>query len=115
MMGDKYYPRVVQTIAGPNYTVYAYFSDGAIRRFDMKPLIGKGGVFDCLKDKTFFASRLTVLNDTVAWDVSGRYDPSDCIDIDPFVLYEAEIVEDPLLGGEECAEPNVPYGSNPMR
>ncbi|MBQ7281165.1 MAG: DUF2442 domain-containing protein [Spirochaetales bacterium] len=110
-MGEKYYPIVVQAIPGPEYTVYAYFSDGSIRRLDMKPFIEKGGVFAILNDKSFFVSRLTVLNNTVAWDLSGKYDPTDCIDIDPFELYGAETVDDPLQSAEECAEPNVSYGS----
>ena len=107
-MGDKYYPVVVQAIAGPDYTVYAYFSDGAIKRFDAKSLIEKGGVFSILKDKAFFSERLTVLNDTIAWDVSGDFDPTKCIDIDPFVVYEGINVSDPLDDGrgypELCAE-----------
>ena len=49
-----------------------------------------------LRDKRFFTENLTVLNSTVAWDLSGCYDPANCIDIDPFELYEAEVVEDPF-------------------
>ncbi len=95
-MCDKYFPTVVQAVAGDAYTVYAYFSDGKIVCFDMKPLIEKGGVFERLKDPVFFKERITVLNDAVAWDLSGHYDPADCIDIDPFVVYEAEAIGDPL-------------------
>lgn len=62
----------------------------------MKPVIEGGGVFERLADDEFFASALTVLNDTVAWDVSGHYDPTTCIDIDPFTAYEAPSVDDPL-------------------
>ena len=47
-------------------------------------------------DERFFTERLTVLNDSVAWDLSGRYDPGDCIDIDPFEVYAAPSVADPL-------------------
>lgn len=103
-MEDKYYPVVVQAIAGPNYTVYAYFSDGTIKRYDMKPLIRKGGVFEVLKDKAFFSNRLTVLNSTIAWDVSGNYDPTKCIDIDPFEVYDGHNISDPLEYPEVCAE-----------
>ena len=111
-MAEKYFPVVVQAIAGNDYQIYAYFSDGNIRKFDMSPLIEKGGVFSVLKDKSFFSGKLTVLNDTVAWDVSGNHDPTDCIDIDPFVLYEAERVEDPLQDkqySEICAEKAPEY------
>lgn len=93
---EEYYPSVVQAVPGPDRTVYAYFSDGSIKQYDVKPLIQAGGVFEALKDDAFFCDRLTVLNDTVAWDLSGRYDPANCIDIDPFEVYEGESVSDPL-------------------
>lgn len=51
----------------------------------MKESIAGGRVFERLADDSFFEEALTVLNDTVAWDVSGHYDPITCIDIDPFV------------------------------
>ena len=95
-MEDKYYPVVVQAVAGADKTVYAYFSDGHIRLFDMKPLIAGGGVFSRLNDPDFFAGALTVLNGTVAWDLSGCYDPTNCIDIDPFEVYSAPSADDPL-------------------
>ncbi|MEC4273232.1 DUF2442 domain-containing protein [Adlercreutzia sp. R25] len=95
-MQSGYFPTVVQAIAGPDKTVYAYFSDGRITQFDMKEIIANGGVFERLADNSFFETALTVLNDTVAWDVSGHYDPATCIDVDPFVVYEAKRVSDPL-------------------
>lgn len=95
-MQSVYFPTVVQAVAGPDKTVYAYFSDGRITQLDMKESIATGGVFERLADNSFFEAALTVLNDTVAWDVSGRYDPTTCIDIDPFVVYEAKRVSDPL-------------------
>ena len=95
-MFDQYYPMVVPALAGENYTVYAYFTDGTIHLYDMKLLIEKGGVFARLRNEHFFTESLTVLNSTVAWVLSGHFDPADCIDIDPFELYEAEVVEDPL-------------------
>lgn len=93
---SDYIPTVVQALAGPRRTVYSYFSDGRITRYDVQPLIEKGGVFTRLEDDDFFRNALTVLNDTAAWDVSGTYDPETCIDIDPCTLYEAQRVKDPL-------------------
>ena len=83
---ENIFPAVVQAVAGEDYTVYAYMADGTIKRYDAKPLISKGGVFEKLRDNNFFTERLTVLNDTVAWDMSGNCDPAECIDIDPFTI-----------------------------
>ena len=55
-----------------------------------------GSVFERLREDFFFRDAITVLNGTVAWDVSGHFDPASCIDLDPFTLYDAEVVSDPL-------------------
>jgi hypothetical protein len=90
-------PKVVQAVAGQNFSVYIYFHDGTVRMLDAFPFVRKGGVFTPLQDADFFRNRLTVMNDTVAWDVDGNRDPSTCIDLDPCELYDScPIVEDPL-------------------
>lgn len=43
-----------------------------------------------------FHDCLTVMNGTAAWDVEGKRDPRKCIDIDPYDVYEAPVVKDPL-------------------
>ena len=94
----EYLPHIVlQALAGDDYTVYAYYSDGSVRLADIKPLIKRGGVFAKLADKEFFSSRLTVMNGAVAWDVAGNHDETACIDIDPWNMYQtSECVDDPL-------------------
>lgn len=94
---DNIFPAVVQALAGENFTVYAYMRDGTVRLYDMKPMLEKGGIFEPLRDETLFRERLTVLNDTVAWDMSGNMDPAECIDIDPFTIAESPVVADPLM------------------
>jgi len=87
---------VLQVYPTPDYKVYIYFSDGKIKLYDVSPLLEKG-VFHILKDKDFYINRCTVLNNTLAWDVTGDYDPSQCLDLDPIVLYREGIeVDDPL-------------------
>ena len=39
-----------------------------------------------------FKNTCTVMNGTLAWDISGKMDESDCIDIDPFTLYELKAI-----------------------
>ena len=90
-------PKVLQAVAGQDHLVYIYFHDGTVRLYDASPLLEKGGVFAPLRDDAIFRDRLTVLNDTAAWDIEGNRDPAACVDLDPCELYEScPVVEDPL-------------------
>lgn len=84
---------IIQVIPTENYTVYVYFDDGTVRLYNANKLIEKGGIFNKLKDKTFFIKRCTILNNTLAWDITGNYDESNCIDICPDTLRDCPIVE----------------------
>lgn len=54
-------------------------------------------MFLSLRDEDFFRTRLTVLNDAIAWDMDGTRDPRTCIDLDPCEMYEScSVVDDPL-------------------
>ncbi|MBF9017782.1 MULTISPECIES: DUF2442 domain-containing protein [unclassified Oceanispirochaeta] len=88
---------VVQVIPNEDFSVIVYFSDGMIKQFDAKPLLNKG-VFKKIADVVTFTEKCTVLNNTLAWDLSGNFDPYNCLDIDPDSIYEnAKDVSDPLL------------------
>ena len=89
-----FYPEVFQAVAGKNFTVYAYMNDGSVRMLDMKPIIKKGGIFTALKDEEIFRKKLTVLNNSVAWDIKGNRDEYDCIDIDSFFVFQSPRVSD---------------------
>ena len=44
-----------------------------------------------------FKNKCTILNDTHAWDLSGKRDIFDCLDIDPLTIYQdGQEVTDPL-------------------
>ncbi len=92
----QYFPEVVQVVARPDYHIAVYFSDGRITDFDVSSLIAGGGVFSQISDVETFEKCLTVMNGTAAWDIEGNRDDTKCIDIDPFELYEAGIMGDPL-------------------
>ncbi len=95
-MQNELFPVVVQALPGADFTVYAYMLDGTVRKVSVKHLVEQGGVWERLRDLDFFRNALTVMNDTVAWDLSGHFDPTDCIDIDPFTVAECEAVTDPI-------------------
>ena len=88
-------PKVVQVIPMQDYSVYVYFEDGKIVRYDMSQMLEKE-VFRCLKEIEIFMNRCTVMNDTLAWDISGKWDNTTCLDIDPDTLYELPAVEEAI-------------------
>lgn len=45
-----------------------------------------------IRDINAFKEVCTVMNGTLAWDISGNRDESSCIDIDPFTVYELESI-----------------------
>ena len=77
-------PEVVQVIPQENYIVEVLFQDGKIVYFDVNHLLEKG-IFSKLKNKEFYKNRCTVMNHTLAWDISGEYNPTNCIDVNYLV------------------------------
>lgn len=88
---------VVQVIPRDDFKVYIYFSDGHIKLYDASKLIAKGGIARQIADIESFKNKCTVMNQTLAWDLSGDFDESKCLDLDPENLYaESTSVDDPL-------------------
>ncbi|MDW2796957.1 DUF2442 domain-containing protein [Clostridium boliviensis] len=88
---QDYFPVVVQVIPLDNYHVQVFFDNGKIVDYNATNLL-QGEVFKPLQDIQTFKDTCTVLNDTLAWDISGNRDPSESIDIDPFTLYELDSI-----------------------
>ncbi len=80
--------KVLQVVPTDDYKVYIYFEDGKIKLFNASELIKKG-VFQQLQDVELFKKSCTVLNNTLAWDLSGKFDPYNCLDLDPEQLYNS--------------------------
>lgn len=89
-----YFPVVVQVVPKDDYKVHVYFDDGKIVEYDMSSELT--GVFEPLKDIDVFMRSCTVLNDTLAFDLKGNYDSSECLDIDVFTLYELEAINNSI-------------------
>lgn len=80
--------RVVQVVPTNDFKVYVYFEDGKIKLFDASDLINRG-VFQKLRDINVFKNTCTVLNHTLAWDLAGKFDSTNCLDLDPEELYNS--------------------------
>jgi hypothetical protein len=89
-------PEVVQVYPQSDFSVVVYFDDGRLKKFDARPLLEKGGVFLPLRDEALFRTKCTVMNGTLAWDLSGVRDETTCIDIDPIEIWSGSSdVEEP--------------------
>jgi hypothetical protein len=92
-----FFPQVLQVLPTDTFEVYAWFNDGSVRLFDVKPLLKPDTVFEPLLDIRVFKEKLAVINDTIAWDMGGSRDPYTCVDLDPLVIFEqSPPVADPL-------------------
>ena len=88
MNNPMYYPEVIQVVPGDRFEIFVYFNDGSIHLFDVEPLL-KDPVFQAVSDEETFRRTLTVMGQTVAWDIQGNRDPHACIDLDPLELYRS--------------------------
>jgi hypothetical protein len=81
-----------------DYTVYIYYDNGRILLYDCSWVLKEGGVFEPLHNPETFKELCTVMNGTLAWDISGRRDPYNCIDICPDTLLQdgVKVKTDPL-------------------
>lgn len=88
--------QILQVYPTIDFHVYLYFNDGSIRKFDAHELIRKG-VFQPLQDINIFQRSCTVIHGTLAWDLAGKRDPSNVLDLDAQELYRTcPVVADPL-------------------
>lgn len=90
-------PEIVQVVPQEDYTVLVYFVDGKIVRYDVKPKL-ESGVFRALKDMDVFMNNCGIMNDTLAWDIGGHHDETECLDIDPDTLYSLEACQESIIG-----------------
>jgi len=80
-------PNIIQVLPMDDYTVQVHFEDGKVVCYDVKSLITHG-IFKKLQNIEVFKNTCTILNHTLAWDISGKKDINACIDIDPETLYK---------------------------
>ena len=113
----EYFPEIVQVIPYEDFTVSVYFSDGKIVLYDVKPFIHTE-IFSKISDINIFMESCTILNDTLAWDIAGDRNESECIDIDLDTLYSlpesVEIKTAAIHGDITLAEIAKKVGMSPQ-
>ena len=86
-MSDEYIPEIYMAVPAGGKKVDCYFTNGAVRRYDVNRAIRMGGVFAPLKNQAVFNRSLTVMDGVLSFDISGKRDPYDMVDICADVIY----------------------------
>ena len=81
-------PRLYQVIPHDDYTVVLFYDNGEIKLYDCAWINSESGIFEQIKDIHKFKKLCTVMNGTLAWDISEKRDPYTCIDICPDTVYQ---------------------------
>ena len=81
-------PRLYQVVPRKDYTVVLFYDNGEIKLYDCRWIKEETGVFEKIRGLHSFLELCTVMNGTLAWDISGKRDPYNCIDICPDTVYQ---------------------------
>ena len=81
-------PKLFQVFPTNDYAVYLFYDNGEIKVYDCNWILKKSGVFTKLHDVERFKQLCTIMNGTLAWDISECRDPYNCIDICPDTIYQ---------------------------
>lgn len=81
-------PNLIQVLPTDDYRVYLYYDNGKIKEYDCKWILKLNGVFEQIHEIEKFKNLCTIMNGTLAWDISEVRDSYNCIDICPDTLYE---------------------------
>ena len=80
-------PRLFQVFPTDDFYVYLYYDNGEIKRYDCTWVLEESGVFTKIHDISVFKETCTIMNGTLAFDISLIRDPYTCIDICPDTVY----------------------------
>ena len=86
-MGEEYRPQIFMAALAGGKKVDCYFTNGAVRRYDVNRAIRLGGVFAPLRNQKVFERAVTVMDGVLSFDISGKRDPYDMVDICADVVY----------------------------
>ena len=81
-------PKLYQVMPRDDFSVVLFYDNGEIKLYDCSWIKSETGVFEKIKDIHAFQRLCTVMNGTLAWDISEKRDPYTCIDICPDTVYQ---------------------------
>ncbi len=84
-------PKLFQVIPQDDFTVILFYDNGEIKRYDCNWIRLESGVFEQIKKLSRFKELCTIMNGTLAWDISEKRDPYNCIDLCPDTVYQESV------------------------
>ena len=84
-------PALFQVIPTDDFKVYLYYDNGEIKQYDCSWILEKSGVFEKIHKIEDFKRLCTIMNKTLAFDISETRDPYNCIDICHDTVYEDSV------------------------
>lgn len=86
-MSEDYIPQIYMIALAGGKKVDCYFTNGAVRRYDVSNAIRLGGVFAPLEDQALFEKAVLVFDGVLAFDIKGNRDPYEIVDICADIVY----------------------------
>ena len=86
-MDGEYIPQIFMAALAGGKKVDCYFTNGVVKRYDVARAIRLGGVFAPLKNQKVFNRAVMVMDGVLSFDISGKRDPYDMVDICADVVY----------------------------
>ena len=84
-------PYLFQVIPTNDYHVYLYYDNGEIKLYDCSWVLTRRGIFEKIHAIDDFKRLCTIMNRTLAFDISEKRDTYNCIDIDPDTVYQESV------------------------
>lgn len=84
-------PKLFQVLPKHDFTVILFYDNGEIKRYDCNWIKTESGVFRQIHELSRFKDLCTIMNGTLAWDISEKRDPYNCIDICPDTVYQDSV------------------------
>jgi len=84
-------PKLYQVVPNKDFSVVLYYDNGEIKTYDCKWILKEQGVFTKIHKIENFMDLCVVMNNTLAFDISGKFDPTYCIDICPDTVYNESL------------------------
>lgn len=84
-------PNLYQVLPTNDYNVYLYYDNGEIKQYDCSFILDNEKLYNKIININDFKRLCTIMNKTLAFDISENFDPYNCIDFCPDTVYNESV------------------------